>query len=56
MFEILDERFRGYVLPNAPLLKLADGFAWLEGQADWLLSSTSLHNPHRTRRPDNSSG
>ncbi len=30
-FEILDERFRRYVLPNAPLLKLGDGFGWLEG-------------------------
>ena len=30
-FEIHDPRFRAYVLPNAPLLKLADGFAWLEG-------------------------
>ena len=29
--EILDERFRPYVLPNAPLLTLAEGFAWLEG-------------------------
>jgi gluconolactonase len=30
-FEILDPRFRAYVLPNAPLVKLGDGFAWLEG-------------------------
>ena len=30
-FAILDERFRAYVLPNAPLVKLGDGFAWLEG-------------------------
>jgi gluconolactonase len=30
-FEIADPRFRSYVLPNAPLVKLADGFAWLEG-------------------------
>jgi gluconolactonase len=30
-FEIADERFRQYVLPNAPLEKLADGFRWLEG-------------------------
>ena len=29
--EICDERFRSYVLPNAPLLKLGEGFAWLEG-------------------------
>ncbi len=30
-FDILDERFRSYVLPNAPLVKLGEGFAWLEG-------------------------
>ena len=30
-FAFADERFRGYVLPNAPLQKLADGFRWLEG-------------------------
>ena len=30
-FDILDPRFRAYVLPNAPLMKLGDGFAWLEG-------------------------
>ena len=30
-FDILDPRFRAYVLPNAPLVKLGDGFAWLEG-------------------------
>jgi sugar lactone lactonase YvrE len=30
-YEILDSRFRAFVLPNAPLLRLADGFAWLEG-------------------------
>jgi gluconolactonase len=30
-FEILDRRFRSCVLPNAPLMKLGDGFAWLEG-------------------------
>ena len=29
--DIIDERFRRYVLPNAPLLKLGEGFAWLEG-------------------------
>ena len=32
-FEIIDPRFRRHVLPNAPLVKLADGFAWLEGPA-----------------------
>jgi gluconolactonase len=30
-FEILDPRFRAYVLPNAPLVTLGEGFAWLEG-------------------------
>ncbi len=30
-FEIHDPRFRSLVLPNAPLLKLADGMSWLEG-------------------------
>jgi len=30
-FEILDPLFRRYVLDNAPLEKLADGFRWLEG-------------------------
>lgn len=29
--EIVDERFRDMVLPNAPLEKLGDGFRWLEG-------------------------
>jgi gluconolactonase len=27
-FEIIDPRFRRFVLPNAPLEKLADGFRW----------------------------
>ena len=30
-FDILDPRFRTYVLPNAPLVKLGEDFAWLEG-------------------------
>ncbi|MEO8714138.1 MAG: SMP-30/gluconolactonase/LRE family protein [Acetobacteraceae bacterium] len=30
-FVIVDARFRSFVLPNAPLVKLAEGFAWLEG-------------------------
>lgn len=34
-FDIRDERFHGYVLSNAPLVKLADGFRWLEGPV-WL--------------------
>ena len=32
-FEILDPEFRHLVLPNAPLVKLGEGFAWLEGPA-----------------------
>ena len=32
-FDIHDPRFRSLVLPNAPLVKLAEGFAWLEGPA-----------------------
>lgn len=31
MFDILDDRFRAFVLSNAPLIKLGEGFAWLEG-------------------------
>jgi gluconolactonase len=30
-FEIIDERFKRFVLPNAPLEMLAEGFRWLEG-------------------------
>lgn len=30
-FEVLDARFAGMALPNAPLQLLAEGFAWLEG-------------------------
>lgn len=30
-FDIHDEAFRAYVLPNAPLVKLGEGYAWLEG-------------------------
>jgi gluconolactonase len=30
-FEIADARFRSCILPNAPLLKLGEGFGWLEG-------------------------
>src|ERR1700712_34441 len=40
-FDILDQRFRRYVLPNAPLVKLADGFAWLEGPA-WFADQDCL--------------
>ena len=30
-FEVIDERFAAYVLPNAPLETLGDGYRWLEG-------------------------
>jgi gluconolactonase len=30
-YQILSPQFQSYVLPNAPLIKLGDGFAWLEG-------------------------
>jgi gluconolactonase len=30
-FEVLDSRFLSYVLPNATLVTLGEGFAWLEG-------------------------
>jgi len=30
-FEIIDPRFKSFVLPNAPLERLASGFRWLEG-------------------------
>ena len=40
-FEIHDPRFRSYVLPNAPLLKLAEGFAWLEGPV-WFADAACL--------------
>lgn len=30
-FEFIDPRFRHFVLPNAPLEKLGEGFRWLEG-------------------------
>jgi gluconolactonase len=30
-FDIVDPRFKAFVLPNAPLERLADGFRWLEG-------------------------
>lgn len=29
--DIIDPRFKSFVLPNAPLEKLGEGFAWLEG-------------------------
>ncbi len=30
-FDIVSPLFRGFVLPNAPLTRLAEGFRWLEG-------------------------
>ena len=30
-FELTQPRFKAYILPNAPLQKLADGFRWTEG-------------------------
>lgn len=30
-FEIFDDRFRGYVMGNAPVEQLASGFRWVEG-------------------------
>ncbi len=40
-FEIHDPRFAAYVLPNAPLIKLAEGFGWLEGPV-WFADQNSL--------------
>ena len=40
-YEILDSRFRSYVLPNALLETLGEGFAWLEGPA-WFADHESL--------------
>ncbi|HEX7369098.1 MAG TPA: SMP-30/gluconolactonase/LRE family protein [Rhodanobacteraceae bacterium] len=41
-FEILDPRFRSYVLSNAPLEKLAEGFRWLEGPV-WFADHACLY-------------
>ncbi len=43
-FQIIDPRFKSYVLPNAPLQTLGEGYRWLEGpvwfaDADCLLVS-----------------
>jgi gluconolactonase len=56
--DIIDPRFRHYVLPNAPLEKLADGFGWLEGPAwfadhDCLIVS-DIPNDRLMRWSDNS--
>jgi len=40
-FDILDPRFRSCVLPNAPLVTLGEGFAWLEGPA-WFADQDCL--------------
>jgi len=48
-FEIVDPRFRAMVLPNAPLVTLGEGYAWLEGPVwfadqDCLLVSDLPHD------------
>jgi gluconolactonase len=58
-YEILDPKFRAFVLPNAPLITLGEGFAWTEGPVwfadqDCLLFS-DLPND-RIMRWSNSSG
>ncbi|RYZ30891.1 MAG: SMP-30/gluconolactonase/LRE family protein, partial [Propionibacteriaceae bacterium] len=40
-FEIHDPAFCRMVPPNAPLVKLRDGFAWLEGPV-WFADSDCL--------------
>jgi gluconolactonase len=40
-YEIADPAFRALVLPNAPLLTLAAGFAWLEGPV-WCADANQL--------------
>jgi len=40
-FDIHDPEFRRLVLPNAPLVKLAEGFGWLEGPA-WFADQDCL--------------
>src|SRR3954452_16055290 len=40
-FEIDDPEFLRLVLPNAPLVKLGEGFAWLEGPA-WFADADCL--------------
>jgi gluconolactonase len=58
-FEIIDPRFRAFVLPNAPLITLGEGFAWTEGPVwfadhDCLLFSDLPNN--RIMRWSESSG
>ena len=40
-FEILDPAFNALVLPNAPLLTLGEGYAWLEGPV-WFADASQL--------------
>jgi gluconolactonase len=40
-YEIIEPSFQSLVLPNAPLLTLGDGFAWLEGPA-WFADANQL--------------
>ena len=40
-FEILDPAFKALVLPNAPLLTLGEGYAWLEGPV-WFADANQL--------------
>lgn len=41
LYDILDSRFRSYVLPNALLETLGEGFAWLEGPV-WFADQDAL--------------
>lgn len=40
-YEIIDQSFKSLVLPNAALLTLAEGFAWLEGPV-WFADANQL--------------
>jgi gluconolactonase len=40
-FEVIDKRFKSFVLPNAPLEKLGEGFGWLEGPV-WFADQQTL--------------
>ncbi len=33
-FEVTQARFKSFVLPNAPLETLAEGFRWCEGKSE----------------------
>jgi gluconolactonase len=41
-FEIVDDRFRALVLPNAPLVTLGEGYGWLEGPV-WFADHDCLY-------------